>query len=220
MNKGYAKELIATQAGLQEAKYDENSPEMIAMKRRVKAINKFNGLLQSVEELKIGTSTYSNYSNSTMYTHHTEYSFEILDLGRENDVIQFEVTENKDGVLEKKLYSSSLSVTSDDADLSNALKSLGDSVDKKEKEGMHDFLNILSATADFIPGGKPTKVAVGAFKAILNSVDASIDWDGGASTLGEAVPEKFIIGGKKFLLKSLLLVQVDIWLQGRSMRII
>ncbi|MCY7108975.1 hypothetical protein [Streptococcus oralis] len=201
VNKGYAKELIATQAGLQEAKYDENSPEMIAMKRRVKAINKFNGLLQSVEELKIGTSTYSNYSNSTMYTHHTEYSFEILDLGRENDVIQFEVTENKDGVLEKKLYSSSLSVTSDDADLSNALKSLGDSVDKKEKEGMHDFLNILSATADFIPGGKPTKVAVGAFKAILNSVDASIDWDGGASTLGEAVPEKFIIGGKKIPFK-------------------
>ena len=201
VNKEHAKELIATQAGLQEAKYDENSPEMIAMKRRVKAINKFNGLLQAVEELNIGTSTSSTYSNSTMYTHHTKYSFEILDLGRENDVIQFEVTKDKDGVLEKKLYSSSLSVTSDDADLSNALKSLGDSVDKKEKEGMHNFLNILSATADLIPGGKPTKVAIGAFKAILNSVDAPVDWNGGASTLGGAVPEKWVIGGKEIPLK-------------------
>lgn len=201
VNKGYAKELIATQAGLQESKYDENSPEMIAMKKRVKAINKFNGLLQSVEELNIGTSTSSTYSSSIMYTHHTKYHFKIIDLGKENDVIQFEVTKDQDGGLETKLYSSSLSVTSDDASLVDALKTLGDSVDKKEKEGMHNFLNILSATADFIPGGKPTKVAVGAFKAILNSVDASIDWDGGASTLGEAVPEKIVIGGKKIPLK-------------------
>lgn len=201
VNKGYAKNLIAVQAGLKEAKYDENSPEMLALKKRLNAINKFNGLLQSVEELNIGTSTSSNYSSSTMYTHHTEYGFKILDLGKENDVIQFEVTENQDGVLKTKRYSSSISQTVSDEALSEAVKGLGDSVEKKEKEGMHNFLNILNAAADFVPGGKPTKVALGAFKAILNSVDSSIDLSGGAATVGSAVPEKIKIGGKEIPVK-------------------
>ena len=66
---------------------------------------------------------------------------------------------------------------------------------------MHNFLNILNAAADFVPGGKTTKVALGAFKAILNSVDSSIDLSGGAATVGSAVPEKIKIGGKEIPVK-------------------
>ena len=202
VNDKYAGKLQAIQAGLKEAKYDESNPDMIAMKKRLRTLNKFNGLLQSVEDLGLGSSSSEiNNGMQGVYKKNISYDFEIVKLD-DSDNITFKVTKNNSlGVPETKIYTSGLSTTYSDKALEASYKELTDIKKQQASEQVEFWKSMGEWALDLVPGGKPTKIAIGTFKVMLNSLD-SFDKATAIGTASEGLPDEITINGKKIPLET------------------
>ncbi len=200
-NDFQAYQLQAAQAGLNELEYDEDSPEMIELKSRLRALSKLNGLLLSAEKLDLGTSESTSYSNMTQYHNRVSYDLEITKLDGD-DNITFTVTKRQTlAAPEVKYYTSGLATNYSESQVSKDLNMLYKNQQEQSKEGIKFLGNLASLATDFIPGGKATKVAVSSFKTLLSTMD-SFDFKEMGSGISETVPETITIGGKKVPLKT------------------